>query len=306
MYPPLRGAAAHLRSKKHGCLRNPSDAAIVEHFGFEVLNCNAELAEKNNFVARKASQGSMKYLIPCIAGGMPERQTSGSEKRLKFITEGCSRTGLDRHGGRKWQSRQGRPEGILIPIAGRIYLTYWEMTRDWLPALLLPNIGLDKFGVPGILESIGLIDYIPECYDYDLETKDLKWKNGYEYGGPRVMEREFPVVYFDGNKFPDGSPANWVKSGDLQDLDVFDASPYLVPNLKFAKNYLRRRIEKEADTASQSAPALSASEFTRRIMTEAHANQTAIKSNQIPRQRLHLVSREVAVLSYPPQIAWSH
>ncbi|KAH7109992.1 hypothetical protein B0J13DRAFT_578406 [Dactylonectria estremocensis] len=100
-------------------------------------------------------------------------------------------------------------------------------------------------------------DYIPECYDYDPETKDLKWKKGYEHGGPRVMEREFPVLYFDGNKFPDGSPADWVRAGDLQDLDVFDASPRLVPNLKFAKNYLRRRIEKEADAASERATALS-------------------------------------------------
>ncbi|KAH6960055.1 hypothetical protein BKA56DRAFT_600340 [Ilyonectria sp. MPI-CAGE-AT-0026] len=257
MYPPLRGAAAHLKSKKHGCLRNPSNAAIVEHFGIEVLNCNAELAEKNNSIASKAGQGSMKRSIARIADGMPGRRTSGSEKRPKFTTEGCSRTGVDRHGGLKRQSKQRRHEGIPNPIPGRIYLAYWEMTRDWLPALLLPHIGLDKFGVPSTLESIGLIDYIPECYDYDLETKDLQWKKGYEHGGPRVMEREFPVVYFDGNKFPDGSPADWVRAGDLQDLDVFDASPRLVPNLKFAKNYLRRRIEKETDAASEGATALS-------------------------------------------------
>ncbi|KAH7111915.1 hypothetical protein B0J13DRAFT_576202 [Dactylonectria estremocensis] len=233
MYPPLRGAAAHLRSKKHGWLRNPSNAVIVEHFGIEVLNCNAELAEKNNSISFKVGQGSMKRSISRIADGMPGRRTSGSEKRLK------------------------RHEGISSPIPGRIYLAYWEMTKDWLPALLLPYIGLEEFGVLSTLESIGLTDYIPECYDYDLETKDLKWKKGYEHGGPCVMEWEFPVLYFDGNKFPDGSPADWVRAGDLQDLDVFDASPRLVPNLKFAKNYLRRRIEKEADTASESATALS-------------------------------------------------
>ncbi|KAH7119517.1 hypothetical protein B0J13DRAFT_195688 [Dactylonectria estremocensis] len=257
MYPPLRGAAAHLRSKKHGWLRNPSNAVIVEHFGIEVLNCNAELAEKNNSISFKVGQGSMKRSISRIADGMPGRRTSGSEKRPKFTTKGCSQTGVDRHGGLKRQSKQRRHEGISSPIPGRIYLAYWETTKDWLPALLLPHIGLEEFGVPSTLESIGLTDYIPECYDYDPETKDLKWKKGYEHGGPRVMEREFPVLYFDGNKFPDGSPTDWVRAGDLQDLDVFDAPPRLVPNLKIAKNYLRRRIEKEADAASESATALS-------------------------------------------------
>ncbi|KAH6957559.1 hypothetical protein BKA56DRAFT_601940 [Ilyonectria sp. MPI-CAGE-AT-0026] len=253
MYPPLRGAAAHLRSKKHGWLRNPSNAVIVEHFGIEVLNCNAELAEKSNFVTFKASQGSMKRSIACIADVMPGRQTSGSEKRPKFTTEGCSRTGVDRHGGLKRQSKQRRHKGISSPIPGRIYLAYWEMTRDWLPALLLPHIGLEEFGIPSTLESLGLIDHMPECYENDPETKDLKWKKGYEHSGPCVMEREFPVIYFDGKKFPDGSPADWVRGGDLQELNVFDTSPRLVPNLTFAKNYLRRRIEKEADATSESS-----------------------------------------------------
>ncbi|KAH6874184.1 hypothetical protein B0T10DRAFT_499277 [Thelonectria olida] len=257
MYPPLRGAAAHLRSKKHRWLRNLSNVVVVEHFGIKVLNCNAELAEKNNSVAFKAGQSGMKRSIACIADGMPGRQTLGLEKRPKFTTKGCSRTGVDRHGVLKRQSKQRRHEGIPSPIPGRIYLAYWEMTRDWLPALLLPHIGLQEFGVPSTLESLGLMDHIPECYEYDPETKDLKWKKGYEHGGPCVMEREFAVIYFGGNKFPDGSPADWVRAGDLQELSVFDASPRLVPNLKFARNFLRKRLEEQADTASESSTALS-------------------------------------------------
>ncbi|KAH7145993.1 hypothetical protein EDB81DRAFT_759322 [Dactylonectria macrodidyma] len=242
MYPPLRGAAAHLRSKKHGWLRNPSNAVIVEHFGIEVLNCNAELAEKNNSISFKVGQGSMKRSISRIADGMPRRRTSGSEKRPKFTTKGCSQTGVDRHGGLKRQSKQRRHEGIS--------------SRPNLSGILGNDERLVARASSTSHRPRGIRDYIPECYDYDPETKDLKWKKGYEHGGPRVMEREFPVLYFDGNKFPDGSPADWVRAGDLQDLDVFDASPRLVPNLKIAKNYLRRRIEKEADAASESATAL--------------------------------------------------
>lgn len=64
------------------------------------------------------------------------------------------------------------------------------------------------------------------------------------------MEREFPVIFFDGGHFPEDSPADWVSAGDLQALEVFDASSRLVPNLKYAKAYLRRRLRKEAGGVS--------------------------------------------------------
>jgi hypothetical protein len=145
-------------------------------------------------------------------------------------------------------------------------MAYWEMGKNWLPALLLPHTGLEEFGIPSTLESLGLIEHLPEYYEYDPGTKHLTRKNEYERGGPRFLEREFPVLYFDGNKFPDGSPADWVSAGDLQELDVFRSSLRLVPNLKFARNYLRRREEKETRDAREgrecSAPS-SDSEFYR-------------------------------------------
>lgn len=117
------------------------------------------------------------------------------------------------------------------------------------------------------------MEHMPECYEYYAETKGLKWKKEYERDGPRVLQREFPVVYFDGNKFPDGSPADWVRAEDLQELNVFDASPRLVPNLKFARNYLRRRIEQEAQAASEGSAPLPDTEFRHEALTAAHANQ---------------------------------
>ncbi|KAJ3522058.1 hypothetical protein NM208_g13020 [Fusarium decemcellulare] len=57
-------------------------------------------------------------------------------------------------------------------------------------------------------------------------------------------------MYFDRKEFPNGSPVDWVRGRDLQDVDVFDASPRLVPNLKFARNYLRERIERETSARS--------------------------------------------------------
>ncbi|KAM5341916.1 hypothetical protein ACJ41O_014947 [Fusarium nematophilum] len=241
MYPPLRGAAAHLRSKKHGGRRSLSTGDIVEHFGILVLDCDAESAEKNNSIASGAGQ-SMKRSITSVTD---EKKTP---KRPRFASKASSPTRVERS---TRQSKQRIHDGIPSPVPGQIYLAYWDKTKDWLPALLLPHLGLEEFGVPGTLESLGLMDRIPECYDYDPETKDLKWKAGYEHGGPRVMEREFAVMYFDGKKFPQGSPADWVRARDLQELNVPTASSRLVPNLKFAKKYLRRRME-EADASESS------------------------------------------------------
>lgn len=135
-----------------------------------------------------------------------------------------------------------------------------------MPALLLPHTGLEEFGIPSTLESLGLVKHLPQCYVYDPATKHLTRKDEYECGGPRFLEREFPVLYFNRNKFPDGSPADWVSAGDLQELDMFHSSLCLMPNLKFARNYLRRREEKETRDAREcreySAPS-SDSEFYR-------------------------------------------
>ncbi|KAI8710478.1 hypothetical protein NCS52_01564800 [Fusarium sp. LHS14.1] len=206
-YPPLRGAGAHLRSEKHGWLQSPSDALIVWQFGIEVLNCNAELAEKNNRATLKADQGSMKRSIASITDGISRRQTWGSEQTPKVTRR--NRTRVGRHGGSGWQRKRRKHEEIPDPIPGRIYMAYSEMGRNWLPALLLPHTGLEEFGIPSTLESLGLIEHLPQCYVYDPATKHLTRKDEYECGGPRFLEREFPVLYFDGNKFPDGSPADW-------------------------------------------------------------------------------------------------
>ncbi|KAF5008666.1 hypothetical protein FDECE_5078 [Fusarium decemcellulare] len=57
-------------------------------------------------------------------------------------------------------------------------------------------------------------------------------------------------MYFDRKEFPNGSPVDWVRGRDLRDVNVFDASPRLVPNLKFARNYIRERMERETSASS--------------------------------------------------------
>ncbi|RSL79573.1 hypothetical protein CDV31_017196, partial [Fusarium ambrosium] len=118
--PTFRGARAHLRSEKHGRLTSPRNALIIGHFGVEVLNCNAELAEKNNRVALGAKQGSTKRSVAYMAGGIPERQARawGSEQRPRVTKS--SRAGLSRHNGPREQSNKAKPEEIHDPIPGQI------------------------------------------------------------------------------------------------------------------------------------------------------------------------------------------
>ncbi|KAH7243863.1 hypothetical protein B0J15DRAFT_363145, partial [Fusarium solani] len=124
---------------------------------------------------------------------------------------------------------------------GQIYLAYDQVATNWLPALILPQTGLDDTHTLTSLECLGLMSHIPECYAYDPQTKKLRWKNGYEDGEPLAMERKFPEIYFDGFKFPEESTVGWVGVGDLQAFNVFDSSSSLIPNLESARSYIRKR-----------------------------------------------------------------
>ncbi|KAF4983517.1 hypothetical protein FDECE_17288 [Fusarium decemcellulare] len=90
-HPPFRGAKAHLESRLHGCLSKVSNELIIECFGIEVLNCNDELAKKNNSASSGANQHNAKRLITDIADEIAPQRTS-EPKRPRLTTTGRSRT----------------------------------------------------------------------------------------------------------------------------------------------------------------------------------------------------------------------
>ncbi|KAH8659671.1 hypothetical protein BGZ61DRAFT_284168, partial [Ilyonectria robusta] len=130
-------------------------------------------------------------------------------------------------------------DAVIHPTPGEIYLAYWEMSRNWSPVLLLPQDRLDNVGVPDTLEGLGLMDHVPKCYVYDQRMKKFKWQEAYENGGPLVAKREFPVMYFDGLKFPERSSVGWVAAGDLRTFDVKGSNSSLVPYFKSVQDFLR-------------------------------------------------------------------
>ncbi|ENH66476.1 hypothetical protein FOC1_g10003600 [Fusarium oxysporum f. sp. cubense race 1] len=68
-------------------------------------------------------------------------------------------------------------KGIINPKCGKVYLTYWDKTKEWLAVLILPMGSFDKIGIPGSIETCGLADSLPPCYQSAIdwiEAKDLR------------------------------------------------------------------------------------------------------------------------------------
>ncbi|RMJ13495.1 hypothetical protein CDV36_006835 [Fusarium kuroshium] len=246
-HPALRGAAAHLKGSKHGLPWYPTSLEVVKHFGVEVVDCDAELAEKNNSLALAVNQASKKSPESNKEPLECKVDEKSSPKKRQYESNDYNESEVKEKEISKRHPKQRRLSGITRPIPGRIYLAYWETTKDWLPALVLPHIGLEAFGIPSTLEELGLMKNTPDCLRCESDTQNLKWREGYEHDGTHAMDRQFPVLFFDRREFPENASAGWVKASDLQELRVFHTSSRLVPNLKVAKKYLRKRLQQEAD-----------------------------------------------------------
>ncbi|KAI3567877.1 hypothetical protein IWW34DRAFT_676719 [Fusarium oxysporum f. sp. albedinis] len=147
-------------------------------------------------------------------------------------------------------------EGITDPDAGSVYLAFWEKSKEWLAVLLLPMQDLQSIGISGSMESLGLAEVLPACYDN--KGGNLFWAEGYNDGEPLVAEREFPVMYFDGQDFPAKSAVGWVAAKDLRDFDAKSKNS-LVPHIKSVRKFLKTRAanhspEHETDETGTEIP----------------------------------------------------
>ncbi|KAI5456254.1 hypothetical protein BGZ63DRAFT_397097 [Mariannaea sp. PMI_226] len=127
-------------------------------------------------------------------------------------------------------------EGITNPDAGSVYLAFWAKSKDWLAVLLLPMQDLQSVGISGSIESLGLAEVLPRCYC--AEQGNFSWAEGYNDGEPLIMEREFPVMYFDGQDFPAKSAVGWVSARDLRQFDANNKNS-LVPHIQSVRKFLK-------------------------------------------------------------------
>ncbi|KAJ4171611.1 hypothetical protein NW754_013382 [Fusarium falciforme] len=132
-------------------------------------------------------------------------------------------------------------QGITDPEPGQVYLAFWESSKQWIPVLILPIIDLERVGVSGSLDSLGLAEILPICYDQGTLTGERTWRDAYKKGQPLVTEREFPAIYFEGRSFPDKSPVGWVAAKDLRKFDVATVANHLVPQIQMVRKFLKER-----------------------------------------------------------------
>ncbi|KAL6365923.1 hypothetical protein LRP88_00506 [Fusarium phalaenopsidis] len=145
---------------------------------------------------------------------------------------------------RRNHSDQEDYQSITDPEPGQVYLAFWESSKQWIPVLLLPMTDFERVGVSGSLDSLGLAEILPICYDQDSLTGERTWRDGYKNGQPLVTEREFPAIYFEGRAFPDKSPVGWVAAKDLRKFDVATAASHLVPQIQMVRKFLKERAAK--------------------------------------------------------------
>lgn len=211
---PMVSAGSHLSSEVHGHQSRDS-ANVIKNFGILILECNEELAGKNNAVARQAFRKQDKEPRP------PDDTAAKGSK----------------------QGRRGAA-GIVNPTPGHIYLAYWGKAKKSWPVLLLPTENLEDVGVPGTLEDLELLDNLPPCYICNPTTKTLMWEEGFEDGGEKVAQRQFPVMFFnDGLKFPSESEVDWLPAHDLGVFDVQSAIASEVPHLRSVQEYMQTMVQ---------------------------------------------------------------
>ncbi|KAL9561078.1 hypothetical protein ACKAV7_014819 [Fusarium commune] len=129
-------------------------------------------------------------------------------------------------------------KGITNPKCGKVYLTYWDRTKEWLAVLILPMGSFDKIGIPGSIETCGLADSLPPCYQYDKVSREYTWAKSYETGNTLIRERMFPVMYFDGRDFPNRSAIDWIEAKDLRRFNP-KLNNDLLPHIKEVDKYLK-------------------------------------------------------------------
>ncbi|KAM0554144.1 hypothetical protein ACHAPJ_006943 [Fusarium lateritium] len=230
---PLLGAAAHIRSKKHG--KKSSDYnSVVDLMGVEVLGCDEISVEKNNIAAREAFKRGYEHASTQsgqVPGDIAPAQGKG--------------------GTRDQRGQYGTSQAVADLEGGQIYRVYWKLSKQWLAALLLPMHDLQDVGVLESIESLGLLKDLPQCYAYDHRSKVFSWKDGYEDNGPRVSARKFPVMFFDGSPFPSKSSVAWVSADNLE---IYDASAQgLIEHSQQVLQYLESRQKADEARTSRSS-----------------------------------------------------
>ncbi|KAK9442406.1 hypothetical protein VB005_03466 [Metarhizium brunneum] len=249
---PLSGARRHLR--RHNMDESETAAVKVEMFGVRVLNCTQDLAKEYNdaiFPHFKGNTWSSRQKKKAAAKGT--NQSNGDDnavynaystptraplRSLIPPARRSSRRCISSHtlGTRDWETL------ITNPKVGEIYCLTWHRDDRNYAVIILPIGSFEPVGIPGSILGTNLLEEgRRKSHAIDPLTGDYIWSPGYEDGGKREDEREFPVIFFDNCLFPQNASYRWVLAADLQAFDSEDTS---IPYLKTVTEFLRERKDR--------------------------------------------------------------
>ncbi|SPJ82040.1 uncharacterized protein FTOL_09445 [Fusarium torulosum] len=226
-------AKQHLHSR-HSNKSYLSVASVLEEFGTVVLNCNAELAKRNNALLGVGSR-SLASNTQSVASPEPEDH---EEEPPQAQTTPFTQSKTKRKRGRpktsvcQWKSPTSFADldpRIVNLKPGDVVCVWFEKYKHFEPAMIIPWGRLDRFDYTHTLATVKLNKNIPKCYD-GAQSDDMAprpWAPGYGNIGDLAHRRMLPGLYFRKWKdFPVKCQSSWLA---LNKLKMFDeACPHTI------------------------------------------------------------------------------
>ncbi|KAK1836750.1 hypothetical protein QBC39DRAFT_377711 [Podospora conica] len=246
----IHGAAKHLHSQQHGYMQKGYETA-VNVLGYRIPDCTHELAEKNNKMVKEAFEKGYK---PLNANHMTKLDRQAYElKHGVFLESRVESTAPSFPNLKNWEAKTSRaPVNTDIPAIGDLYRVYWREDLKTYLVMILPWKGtLEVCGLPhkSLFDPPAygpkppnkrrdrvVMASAPPCYVSDRQTGQIvDWAPGFEDGGARVSEREFPVMFFD-----EGRNFGWVPLRELLPFSFSKPSHRKTPYFNDAADHVAK------------------------------------------------------------------
>ncbi|KAI1348552.1 hypothetical protein F5Y01DRAFT_212530 [Xylaria sp. FL0043] len=258
---PIPGAAKHLNGRLHNYIPK-SSAKAIQMLGYQVIDCNAQLADLNNAAVNQAYANGYRpisIINPEHKKSRPKQITTPDSCRKIDTTniqqgEGVPSQTNTLESSRSTPSQRAcsipqmvSREIITNPKAFHVYYCFWSADRSFYPVMILGWDDQRPGGLEHGLGYTGLLDKkqsnVPSCYIYkDPESATnaaiAGWSPGFEDGGPKVNQRKFPVMFFD-----EDSNVSWVSARSLSRFPLYEPAPSKKEDHPF--NAARRWIAKK-------------------------------------------------------------
>ncbi|KAJ4006456.1 hypothetical protein NW766_010545 [Fusarium irregulare] len=242
---PVHNAAKHLRAQ-HDIAEADHDT-VIEHFGIKVIGCDDEKLEQNNTATQEALKKGQNGADDCIIV-REDLPPLDSPQTTKFKKLSLPAQRIKRRKATRSQLRKGKQEDYdyeLELVPGKVYAIYWNETKSWFPALLLPLHDLASIGIHESFLKMGFVRPTPLCYEYDSSSQKFTWTDGYQDEGPRCLDRHYPFILFEEEekKFPEECQKAWIPLYDIMPWNEDEARR--INHSERALEYLREKAAED-------------------------------------------------------------